>query len=134
MDRSSTVTILTLKTDKPEAELGLFANSQQLTAVKWQAHRQLASTIHKQLKEVLQGRYLKDIDGIACFKGPGSFTGLRIGLSVANGLAYTQNIPIVARQGKNWREQGIKDLLAGKNDRIATPFYGRSAKTTSPKK
>ena len=39
---------------------------------------------------------LKELSGIAVSIGPGSFTGLRIGLSVAKGLAYAAGIPIVA--------------------------------------
>ncbi|MDZ7924646.1 MAG: tRNA (adenosine(37)-N6)-threonylcarbamoyltransferase complex dimerization subunit type 1 TsaB [Marinagarivorans sp.] len=38
---------------------------------------------------------LADIDVIACSAGPGSFTGLRIALSVAQGLAYASNKSII---------------------------------------
>jgi len=39
---------------------------------------------------------IKDLDGIAVVNGPGSFTGLRIGLSVTKGLLYALGIPVVA--------------------------------------
>jgi tRNA threonylcarbamoyl adenosine modification protein YeaZ len=35
-----------------------------------------------------------DLDGVAAARGPGSFTGLRVGLSLAAGLAYARHIPL----------------------------------------
>jgi tRNA threonylcarbamoyladenosine biosynthesis protein TsaB len=39
---------------------------------------------------------LEDLEGVAVSIGPGSFTGLRIGLSVAKGLSFGAELPIVA--------------------------------------
>jgi tRNA threonylcarbamoyladenosine biosynthesis protein TsaB len=124
--------ILTLRTDKPEAEIGLYDGKKRLEHEIWQAHRELAETIHKKLEEILKksSKELSDIEGVICFKGPGSFTGLRIGLSVGNALAYAQDIPIVARIGTDWLEVGIEDLQSGQNDKIAIPEYGSEAHTT----
>jgi len=38
---------------------------------------------------------LQELDGIAYSRGPGSFTGLRISLSIAQGLAYAADIPLI---------------------------------------
>lgn len=113
----------------------MYDGAKRLGHTKWQAHLQLAETIHTKIQELLNktDKSLDNIDGIICFKGPGSFTGLRIGLSVANALAYSLRVPIVARKNKNWLESGIKDLLAGQDDKVATPFYDRPVATTPPK-
>lgn len=122
--------ILTIRTDKPEAEIGLYNDHKQIDYMTWQAHKHLAETIHQKLQEIT---HLQDIEGIVIYKGPGSFTGLRIGLSVANALAYSQGIPIIAATD-DWIEQGIKQLLEGKNDKVALPDYGAPVHITQQKK
>lgn len=127
--------ILTIRTDKPEAEIGLYDNHEQLAYKKWEAHRALAETIHKEINELSKtvNKDLKDIEGIVCYQGPGSFTGLRIGLSVGNALAYSLSVPVVAT-ANDWIEQGIKRLLAGESDKVALPEYGHTANITKPRK
>jgi tRNA threonylcarbamoyladenosine biosynthesis protein TsaB len=128
--------ILTLKTDQALAELALFNDSAVVGELHWEAHRSLADTIHLKIEELLASHnfLLNDVNGLVCFKGPGSFTGLRIGLSVANALAYCSQCPVLAITGENWQSEGINKLLAGQSGKIALPFYGGDANISKPKK
>jgi tRNA threonylcarbamoyladenosine biosynthesis protein TsaB len=125
--------ILTIRTDKPEAEVGLYDDERQLDYQSWQAHRELAETIHKKIREVLarHSKELHGLKGIVVFKGPGSFTGLRIGISVANALAEGLKAGVVATNGNDWRSIGIEQLLKGKDQSLVLPEYGSEAHTSS---
>mgnify|MGYP001157089835 CR=1 FL=1 len=60
--------------------------------IQARAHnRHILSMLH----DVLEGRSLREaVDVIACGTGPGSFTGLRVAVSVAQGLAWAQDLPV----------------------------------------
>jgi tRNA threonylcarbamoyladenosine biosynthesis protein TsaB len=128
--------ILTLRTDNPQAELGLYSDDAQLAYYTWQAHRELAETLHLTLQEKLDAQKLQlsNLQGIVVFKGPGSFTGLRIGVAVANALAESLAIPIVGTDGDDWATEGITRLLKTQNDRIVLPEYGALPRITAPRK
>jgi tRNA threonylcarbamoyladenosine biosynthesis protein TsaB len=118
--------ILTIRTNKPEAELGLYEDSKQLIYETWLAHRQLAETIHIKIDELLKSRQktLPDLQGTVVFRGPGSFTGLRIGITVANALAYSLHVAVIACEDPQWLETGIAKLIKGQSDKVALPEYG----------
>ncbi|CAN5422289.1 hypothetical protein BH10PAT3_BH10PAT3_1110 [soil metagenome] len=128
--------ILTLRTDKPVSEIGLYEGSSRLNYKSWEAHRRLAETIHLEISAMLKNseRSLKDVGGIVIFAGPGSFTGLRIGFSTANALVYSLNIPITTTRGEDWIQVGIETLLKGRGGKTAMPEYGSAAHITLPKK
>lgn len=57
-----------------------------------------AEKLHVFIDQILSQNRLKpaDLDAVAVSKGPGSYTGLRIGVSAAKGLTYTLDIPLIA--------------------------------------
>ncbi|MGD9134883.1 MAG: tRNA (adenosine(37)-N6)-threonylcarbamoyltransferase complex dimerization subunit type 1 TsaB, partial [Desulfobacterales bacterium] len=68
--------------------------SAELSIVKSQTHsKHLMELIHSVLE--IAGFHPGDLDGLAVTIGPGSFTGLRIGISTVKGLAYALARPVV---------------------------------------
>jgi tRNA threonylcarbamoyladenosine biosynthesis protein TsaB len=128
--------ILTLRTDKPEAEVGMYEDDQQIVYVTWEAHRLLAETLHAKIIGVLNEKNLSlaSIQGIVLFAGPGSFTGLRIGVSVANALAYSLSVPIVSAKGEQWLTEGCTRLLQQEDEQVVLPEYGGEVHVSLPKK
>ena len=128
--------ILALKTDQPLSQVVLYNDNELIAEEKWEAHRQLAETIHQKIDQLLkdQKHDWADIEGVLCYKGPGSFTGLRIGLSVANATAYGVGAAVVSTQGHDWQTAGIKRLLAGEDEGAALPEYGAEVHITKQKR
>lgn len=103
---------------------------------EWQADRQLGDGLIAYLRRRLKDRDAtwRDITAIAIYRGPGSFTGLRIGHTVMNTLADTYGLPIVGETGENWLNAALERLQSGQNDRLVMPLYGREANITKPRK
>lgn len=106
------------------------------TDYEWAAERNLARDMLAYLRDHLAENEASfvDISGIGVFRGPGSFTGLRIGLAVLNTIAHEQRIPIVGVTGDAWREECLARLQDGDNDEIVLPEYGAEARVTKPRK
>jgi tRNA threonylcarbamoyladenosine biosynthesis protein TsaB len=69
---------------------------------------------------------VKDLDAIAVDVGPGSFTGLRIGISLASSLAYGQDKPVVRVTGLDALLSVGRRLLKDSPDYMIIPIiFGR---------
>jgi len=127
--------ILLLDTSTPTCRLTL-VEGQSRRDVTWEAARGLAKGLLSFLEQELsnQEKSWNDVSGLVIYKGPGSFTGLRIGITVFNSLAYANAVPIAGTTGDDWREIGLHRLHEGENDEIVLPEYGSEANITKPRK
>jgi tRNA threonylcarbamoyladenosine biosynthesis protein TsaB len=99
-------------------------------AEDWEAGHTHSATLLPRLEALLQrnGAALKDLTGVVVGLGPGSFTGLRVGLAMAKGLCYGLGIPIrgiptpealaLAARPERWPVAIVGP--AGPNDRYLT--------------
>jgi len=91
--------ILNIETATKNCSVSLSKNGQTVV-IKEVSEEQFshAEKLHLFIKEVLssEGISLENLNSVAVSKGPGSYTGLRIGVSAAKGLCYALNIPLIA--------------------------------------
>ena len=91
--------ILCLETATTNCSVALFRDTELLSLKEDNsAGYSHAEKLHLFIKEVLSesGLELDELDAVAISKGPGSYTGLRIGVSAAKGLCFSLGIPLIS--------------------------------------
>ena len=101
--------ILSVSTAEQGCSLAIVQDTTLVCEEYWasgQTHSKRLVAMVKNLVENRAGIALADVDGFIAAKGPGSFTGLRIGISVVKGLAYAMSRPdagVSSLDGIAWR-------------------------------
>lgn len=129
--------ILALRTDSMTAFIATLSPAGEVVKSKeWEAGRQLSVQLPAAIDEILEqsDSSYAGLSGLIIYEGPGSFTGLRIGITIANTIAHELNIPIVGSTGDTWLEDGVEKLKTAKPGIIVMPVYGGEANITKQKK
>lgn len=128
--------ILLFDSSAMQVELILVGDDSEKVTYTWEANRTLARDMLQFLKDKLaeNNAGFDSLTGIGVHSGPGSYTGLRIGITVLNTLAESKNIPIVGVSGDDWAEVCLSRLHNGENDTLVMPYYGGEAHVTQPRK
>lgn len=89
--------LLALDTSTSQTGLALYDGEQILGEMSWHSHLrqtvEMAPSIVDLLKHV--GKTIEAVDAVGVAIGPGSFTSLRVGLSLAKGLVLARHIPLI---------------------------------------
>ncbi len=120
-----------------------------LDTFSWDSYQNLSEKLLLNIEEILKKNKLNtnDLDGIIVYLGPGSYTGLRIGVTTANAMAYSLSAPVAGVRGKslgkkkfeikslrkvnldNLLKEGMKNIREGRADKFIVPFYGKRPNT-----
>jgi tRNA threonylcarbamoyladenosine biosynthesis protein TsaB len=130
--------ILALKTSDDTAGLWLYASpsDQKLVAeLSWHSGRALADQLLIKIDDFVReyAGGMTELTGIIVFSGPGSFTSLRIGHTVANAMADSLNICVVGAGSEHWQRLGLEALSTARLGQPAFPVYGSEPNVTRPK-
>ena len=108
-----------ITTSTKRASLSLHENDKLLCEITEEVAKTHSTTILAQINELLEksSKKLKDITNVIISIGPGSFTGVRIAISVVKGLFYGKNVKIfevneleaLAYQAVNFKNCEIKE-------------------------
>jgi len=90
--------ILSIETSTTVCSVAITVDGSTLASQKLfleKSHSTLLTVVIEQTMRQV-GMEMKELDAIAVSKGPGSYTGLRIGVSTAKGLCYALDKPLIA--------------------------------------
>ena len=90
--------LLNIETATPVCSVAISQNSEIIGILESREDRSHASMLAPFIHEIFKKNAIRksEIDAVAVSRGPGSYTGLRIGVSTAKGISYAMNKPLIA--------------------------------------
>lgn len=148
---------LIIDTSTNTASIGLAEDGKIIASHSWYSKQNLSETLLVEIDKLLLSviprdrgisrSFLRQDDygfgGVIAYLGPGSYTGLRIGITVANTFAYALGIPIAGIKNENYQgekfdtatlekqdlkellKKGLEELPKKKAGEYLIPFYGK---------
>jgi tRNA threonylcarbamoyladenosine biosynthesis protein TsaB len=111
-------TILLINTALEQASVGISVDGILIDQIINTTQKEHAGFLHPAIESLCQknGITLKELQAVSVINGPGSYTGLRVGLSAAKGICYANDLPLICINTLEWiafgnREQAT-DLIA----------------------
>ena len=123
--------ILYIDTSGERSEVILMSGEKIVDEKSWNGFGDLSETLLVEIEKLLVSQKINfgNLERIVVNSGPGSYTGVRIGVTTANFLAWSLGIPIVAGKIINEKLQ-VQKL---KNQDFILPIYSGEPNITKPK-
>jgi tRNA threonylcarbamoyladenosine biosynthesis protein TsaB len=134
--------LLGLDTSTSTASVALFDGQRVLSESTWLAGREHSTRLLVEVQIVLErvGKRADDLTGLVVARGPGSFTGVRVALSVAKGMAAGLRIPLwgvnsldVVAHAAGAVDLPVRAVLEAGRGRYATALYASGRCIEAPR-
>ncbi len=117
--------VLGLDTSNKFLTITLMDDDKVIFHIKLDVYRNASEITNYQIDAAFKeaGWKPSDLDAVVTTRGPGSFTGIRIGMSIAKVICTTLNIPLYSLSSLNYLA-GIKDVSVVIDARSSKVYYG----------
>jgi len=124
--------LLALDTSTAMASVALYDGDHVVSESTWLAGREHSTRLLIEIDVALErvGRAASDLTGLVVACGPGSFTGVRVALSVAKGVAFARGLPLwgvnsldIIAAAAGDADVPVRAVLAAGRGRYATALY-----------
>lgn len=109
--------ILNLDTSTDKASICIASDGEAIALMENHQQKDHASWIHSAISQLLeQTKYtIQDLQAVATTAGPGSYTGLRVGMATAKGICYALSIPLITENTLRVMALAIKQACKEQN-------------------
>lgn len=134
--------VLGLSTATPLGGVALIEDERVIGVRCWRAPRSHGQYLWPAIESVLDrgGRTAREVDLFAACVGPGSFTGLRVGLAAAQGMALAGGRPAVGQDslfllaaGLPWSRHPVRPVVDVRRGQVATALFDTSSGRPEPR-
>jgi tRNA threonylcarbamoyladenosine biosynthesis protein TsaB len=132
-------TILLINTALQDASVSIAVDGKLIDQINNPSQKEHASFLHPAIQSICKnnGISLKSLKAVSVINGPGSYTGLRVGLSAAKGICYANQIPLICINTLEWIAFGNRDLardlivpmIDARRMEVFTAVYSRDLNT-----
>ena len=104
---------MAIETATGMCSVALFRDGQVIGLLESDEHNAHSRILHVLIDRLFKesGTGLSDLSAVAVSKGPGSYTGLRIGVSTAKGFCYAKDIPLIAVNTLQGMAAGMREVV-----------------------